>query len=58
MKIDVVQRNYAAKEKLMDLIDKKNQRFEKYLDSHASPKVVLSKAGKQERYKDKYERNN
>ena len=51
MKIDVVQRNYAAKEKLMDLIDKKIQRFEKYLDSHASAKVVLSKAGKQERYK-------
>ena len=43
MKIDVVQRNYAAKEKLMDLIDKKIQRFEKYLDSHASAKVVLSK---------------
>lgn len=51
MKIEVVQRNYAAKEKLMDLIDKKIQRFEKYLDSNASAKVVLSKAGKQERYK-------
>lgn len=51
MKIEIVQRNYAAKEKLTDLIDKKVQKFEKYLGDGASAKVVLSKAGSQERYK-------
>ena len=51
MKIDIVQRNYAAKEILTDLIEKKVQKFEKYLDEGASAKVVLSKSGKQERYK-------
>lgn len=51
MKIELVQRNYVAKEKLLDLIDKKIQKFEKYLSSNASAKVVLSKAGKLERYK-------
>ena len=51
MKIEIVQRNYAAKEKLTDLIEKKVQKFEKYLDEGASAKVVLSKSGKQERYK-------
>ncbi|MBR7172404.1 MAG: ribosome-associated translation inhibitor RaiA [Clostridia bacterium] len=51
MKIEIVQRNYAAKEKLTDLIDKKVQKFEKYLGDSASAKVVLSKSGSQERYK-------
>ena len=51
MKIEIVQRNYVAKEKLTDLIDKKVQKFEKYLDANASAKVVLSKAGSLERYK-------
>jgi len=51
MKIEIVQRNYVAKEKLTDLIDKKVQKFEKYLDAGANAKVVLSKAGSQERYK-------
>ncbi len=51
MKIEIVQRNYVAKEKLTDLIDKKVQKFEKYLGDGASAKVVLSKAGSQERYK-------
>lgn len=51
MKIEIVQRNYVAKEKLTDLIEKKVQKFEKYLENNASAKVVLSKAGKQERYK-------
>ena len=51
MKIEIVQRNYVAKEKLTDLIDKKVQKFEKYLDAGANAKVVLSKSGSQERYK-------
>lgn len=51
MKIEIVQRNYAAKEKLTDLIDKKVQKFEKYLGDGASAKIVLSKSGSQERYK-------
>jgi len=51
MKIEITQRNYVAKDKLLDLIDKKIQKFEKYLGSNASVKVVLSKAGSLERYK-------
>lgn len=51
MKIEIVQRNYVAKEKLTELIKKKVEKFEKYLQSGASAKVVLSKAGKLERYK-------
>lgn len=51
MKIEIVQRNYVAKEKLTDLIDKKVQKFDKYLNDGASAKVVLSKSGSLERYK-------
>ena len=51
MKIEIVQRNYVAKEKLTDLIQKKVEKFEKYLQNGAQAKVVLSKAGKLERYK-------
>ncbi len=51
MKIEITQRNYVAKEKLLDLIEKKIQKFEKYLDAGASAKVVLSKSGALERYK-------
>lgn len=51
MKIELVQRNYVAKEKLTDLIEKKVTKFGKYLDDSANAKVVLSKAGTQERYK-------
>ena len=51
MKIEIVQRNYVAKEKLTDLIEKKVAKFEKYLDEASNAKVVLSKSGKQERYK-------
>ena len=51
MKIEIMQRNYVAKDKLTDLINKKVQRFEKYLSDAANAKVVLSKAGNQERYK-------
>jgi len=51
MKIEITQRNYVAKEKLLDLIEKKIQKFEKYLDANASAKVVLTKSGSLERYK-------
>ena len=51
MKIEIVQRNYVAKEKLTDLINKKVSKFEKYLDEGANAKVVLSKSGSLERYK-------
>ena len=51
MKIDVVQRNYIARDKLIDLINKKLTRFEKYLSDGASSKVVLSRAGNQDKYK-------
>lgn len=51
MKIELIQKNYVAKEKLTDLLDKKLSKFEKYLGDGASAKVVLSKAGTQERYK-------
>ena len=42
MKIEIVERNYKAREKLKDLLTKKLNRFEKYLDSNASAKVVLA----------------
>ncbi len=51
MKIEIVQRNYIAKDKLTDLINKKLDRFEKYVSEGTSAKVVLSKAGNSERYK-------
>ena len=51
MKIEMVQRNYMAKERLVDLINKKLARFEKYLDESAVAKVVLTRAGNTERYK-------
>lgn len=51
MKIEIIQRNYAAKDKLKDLIEKKVSKFEKYLIEGATAKVVLSKAGQSERYK-------
>lgn len=51
MKIEITQRNYVAKEKLLDLIEKKIQKFEKYLGNNASTKVVLTKSGSLERYK-------
>ena len=42
MKIEIVERNYHAREKLKDLLEKKLNRFEKYLDTNASAKVVLA----------------
>ena len=51
MKLEIVQRNYSAKDKLIELLQKKVDRFEKYLGNRASCKVVMSKHGTQERYK-------
>ena len=51
MKIEIMQKNYVAKEKLLDLITKKVQKFDKYIAGDADAKVVLSKAGQTERYK-------
>lgn len=51
MKIEILQRNYSARDRLIELINKKLTRFEKYLSDGASAKVVLSKAGNAERYK-------
>lgn len=42
MKIEIVERNYKAREKLKDLLEKKLNRFEKYLEPSATAKVVLS----------------
>lgn len=42
MKIEIVERNYKAREKLKDLLEKKLNRFEKYLEANASAKVVLA----------------
>ena len=42
MKIEIVERNYKAKDKFKEIITKKLNRFEKYLDKDASAKVVLS----------------
>ena len=42
MRIDILEKNYIAREKLKDLIQKKLERFEKYLGKDATCKVVLS----------------
>ncbi len=42
MKIDILERGYKAKDKLRDLIEKKVNRFDKYVGENASCKVVLS----------------
>ena len=42
MKIDILEKNYIAREKLKDLIQKKVDRFDKYLGNKATCKVVLS----------------
>ncbi len=49
MKIEIVERNYRAKDRLEDLIHKKIEKFSKYLSDGASAKVVLSSA--KDRYK-------
>ena len=51
MKTEIVQRNYYAKEKLLELLNKKLSKFEKYLDEGATTKIVLSRAGNTDRYK-------
>lgn len=51
MKIEIVERGgYTAREKLVALIEKKVDRFDKYLSDNASCKVVLS-ASRGERFK-------
>ena len=42
MKIEILERNYKAKDKFKDILTKKLGRFEKYLDENASAKIVLS----------------
>lgn len=42
MKINILEKNYIAREKLKDLIEKKVNKFEKYLGTDATCKVVLS----------------
>ena len=49
MKIEILEREYKAKERLVDLIEKKLNRFEKFLSDDANAKVVLS--NKKDRYK-------
>lgn len=50
MKLDILEKNYKAREKLKDLIVKKVERFEKFLGDGATCKVVLS-ARKEGAYK-------
>ncbi|MBQ9790321.1 MAG: ribosome-associated translation inhibitor RaiA [Clostridia bacterium] len=49
MKIEIVERNYRAKDRLTNLITKKIEKFDKYLSENAAAKVVLS--GVKDRYK-------
>lgn len=49
MKIEILEREYKAKDRLVDLIEKKLNRFDKFLSDQASAKVVLS--NKKDRYK-------
>lgn len=42
MKIDILERGYKAKDKLRDLIEKKVNRFDKYVGEDANCKIVLS----------------
>jgi len=42
MKIEIVERNYKAKDRLENLITKKIEKFDKYLSENATAKVVLS----------------
>ncbi len=49
MKIEILERDYKAKDRLKDLIEKKLGRFDKYLGDEAQAKVVLS--SRKDRYK-------
>ena len=49
MKIEIVERNYKAKDKLKDLIEKKLDKMQKYLGKEASARVVLSKTHEREK---------
>lgn len=42
MKIEIVERNYKAKDRLKEIIEKKLTRFDKFLSDGASAKVVLT----------------
>jgi len=49
MKIEILERNYKAKDKLKDLIEKKLEKMQKYLGKDASARVVLSKSHEREK---------
>ena len=49
MKIDIMSKNYEAKERLTNVIEKKVARLEKFLGKNASCKVLLSQT--KDRYK-------
>ena len=49
MKIEILEREYKAKDRLVELIEKKLNRFDKFLSDEANAKVVLS--NKKDRYK-------
>ena len=49
MKIDILSKNYDAKERLTNIIEKKVARLEKFLGNKASCKVLLSQT--KDRYK-------
>lgn len=49
MKIEILERNYKAKEKLTDLIEKKLAKMDKYLGKDATAKVVLAKSHDREK---------
>ena len=49
MKIEILERNYNAKDKLKDLIEKKLDKMQKYLGKDASCRVVLSKTHEREK---------
>ena len=49
MKIEILERNYKAKDKLKGLIEKKLEKMQKYLGEEASARVVLSKTHEREK---------
>ena len=49
MKIEILERNYKAKDKLRDLIEKKLDKMNKYLGKDANAKVVMSKTRDREK---------
>lgn len=45
MRTEIISRNYKVSEKLKNIIEKKIEKFDKYFNSDAKAKVVLSEAG-------------